>query len=61
MSLHPTMTNDDLFFIIDAIMQIGKNHKKWVRDYSYDKHTNEFTNLKPVNKYAVDFKKWFKI
>jgi selenocysteine lyase/cysteine desulfurase len=59
LSLHPTMTTDDLYFTIDAIKKIGMNHKKWAQDYTYDKYTNEFTNKKTKNKYAVDYKKWF--
>jgi selenocysteine lyase/cysteine desulfurase len=60
LSLHPTMTTDDLYFTIDAIKKIGKNHKKWAQDYKYDKHANEFTHKKANHKNAVDYKKWFK-
>jgi selenocysteine lyase/cysteine desulfurase len=42
LSLHPTMTDKELLFIVDAIKQIEKNHKIWKADYLYDKHTNEF-------------------
>ncbi len=43
LSLHPTMTGGELDFIINAVEQIGKNYRKWARDYSYVKHTNEFS------------------
>jgi selenocysteine lyase/cysteine desulfurase len=59
LSLHPTMTTDDLYFTADAIKKIGKNYKKWAQDYSYDKYTNEFTNKKSKGKEAVDYRKWF--
>jgi selenocysteine lyase/cysteine desulfurase len=59
LSLHPTMTTDDLYFTIDAIKKIGKNYKKWAEDYTYDKNINEFTNKKAKRKDAVDYKKWF--
>ncbi len=42
LSLHPTMTNDELDFIIYAIGEIRKNHETWKSDYVYNKHTNEF-------------------
>jgi selenocysteine lyase/cysteine desulfurase len=42
LSLHPTMTEDELRFVIDAIKQIGDNYKEWGKDYIYNKHTNEF-------------------
>ncbi|MFA5403505.1 MAG: aminotransferase class V-fold PLP-dependent enzyme [Ignavibacteria bacterium] len=57
LSLHPTMTTDDLYFTLDAIKKIGKNYKKWSEDYTYDKYTNEFTNKKA--KEFIDYKKWF--
>jgi selenocysteine lyase/cysteine desulfurase len=57
LSLHPTMTTDDLYFTLDAIKKIGKNYNKWAEDYKYDKNTNEFTNKK-VKEY-IDYKKWF--
>ncbi|MCX6305210.1 MAG: aminotransferase class V-fold PLP-dependent enzyme [Bacteroidetes bacterium] len=42
LSLHPTLKDKELNFILDAIGQIVKNHKEWEADYTYDKHTNEF-------------------
>lgn len=61
LSLHPTMTEEELFFSIDAIKQIGKNHGDWMKDYTYDKFTNEFTNIKTMNGGYVDYNKWFEI
>ena len=42
MSLHPTMTNEEVSFIINAIEELAKNHKKWTPDYKYNPETNEF-------------------
>jgi selenocysteine lyase/cysteine desulfurase len=61
LSLHPTMTEEELYFSIDAIKQIGLKHKEWEKDYIYDKHTNEFTNINSVDGGSIDFKKWFEI
>jgi len=41
-SLHPTMKDKELLFIVDALAEIVKNHRQWEVDYVYDKHTNEF-------------------
>jgi selenocysteine lyase/cysteine desulfurase len=41
-SLHPTMTGDEVVYIADALRQIQLNHEAWAGDYSYNKHTNEF-------------------
>jgi selenocysteine lyase/cysteine desulfurase len=57
-SLHPTMTNEELYFCIDALKQISKNHKNWEKDYAYDKSTNEFININVKNGGYVDFTKW---
>jgi selenocysteine lyase/cysteine desulfurase len=42
LSLHPTMTGDELSYIINAIRQIELHHREWALDYSYISHTNEF-------------------
>jgi hypothetical protein len=44
LSLHPTMTDEELDLIADALRIIEKEHKNWEPDYVYNKHTNEFTN-----------------
>lgn len=44
MSLHPTMTNEELVFITNAIRDIVKNIDFWSKDYNYDNKTNEFYN-----------------
>lgn len=51
LSLHPTMTNDELLFITDAIREVQKNHEIWGKDYSYNNKTNEFKHYKePADK-----------
>ncbi|HOK38905.1 MAG TPA: aminotransferase class V-fold PLP-dependent enzyme [Bacteroidales bacterium] len=42
LSLHPTMTDSELNYIIDALKDIAENHKIYSKDYIYDKHKNEF-------------------
>ena len=41
-SLHPTMTDDELDLIVSALGEIAINHKEWAKDYVYNNHTNEF-------------------
>jgi len=43
LSFHPTMKNDEVLYIADALKQIEKNHKAWSQDYAYNRHTNEFS------------------
>jgi selenocysteine lyase/cysteine desulfurase len=58
LSLHPTMTNEDLYIVADALKQIQKNYVKWGADYKYDNRSNEFYH-KSGRHNAVDINKWF--
>ncbi|MCX6276596.1 MAG: aminotransferase class V-fold PLP-dependent enzyme [Bacteroidetes bacterium] len=60
LSLHPTMTDEELRFIIDAIRQIAELHLDWELDYIYNKHTNEFSYK---NEFASDITSdsWFNL
>lgn len=42
LSLHPTMTDEELLFITDAIKQTVEKAAEWQKDYIYDRHTNEY-------------------
>jgi selenocysteine lyase/cysteine desulfurase len=42
LSIHPTMTREEIIFIADALRQIRNNHQEWGSEYTYNKHTNEF-------------------
>jgi len=56
LSLHPTMTNEELLFIINAIDNTNRNASEWGKDYRYDNHTNEFYHKTfPVH----DYSQWF--
>ncbi len=59
LSLHPTMTNDELDFILNAINEIIINVKEWSRDYTYSPKTNEYCH-KSQNKMEFEIiKNWF--
>jgi selenocysteine lyase/cysteine desulfurase len=59
LSLHPTMTDEELLFIIDAIRQVSRNIINWSEDYIYDKQTNEFHHKVHSNNMTEDLEKWF--
>lgn len=61
LSLHPTMTNKELLFIIGAIKEIALNVEEWGKDYIYDSHTNEFQHKSEINRSFTPFSKWFEI
>lgn len=61
LSLHPTMTDEELVFIIDAIRQSVENVPDWKNDYDYDRHTNEF-NYKFSSQGVMPYlNKWFNL
>jgi selenocysteine lyase/cysteine desulfurase len=61
LSLHPTMTNNELYYIIDAIRQVQLNAGKWLKDYIYNNKTNEFRHfLEPADK-SIQIRDWFKL
>lgn len=42
LSLHPTMTDDEIGYILDAIEITVERYQEWAADYVYDKARNEF-------------------
>ncbi|MCU0456414.1 MAG: aminotransferase class V-fold PLP-dependent enzyme [Bacteroidales bacterium] len=60
-SLHPTMTDDELICITDAIRAVTENYVRWSEDYAYDKHTNEFRHLSFPDAESSVYGKWFEI
>jgi selenocysteine lyase/cysteine desulfurase len=61
LSLHPTMTDAELKFIMKALSEIRENHKTWSEDYMYNKHTNEFKHVKDSCQIADRVNGWFKL
>ena len=61
LSLHPTMTNDELLYIIDAIRQTIENADEWKNDYCYDRHTNEFSHCSSAKQGNEMFTDWFEL
>lgn len=59
MSIHPTMTDEELYFIINAIGEIVTDVKRWETDYDYDVHKNEFFHKSGFNSTHDSLKDWF--
>jgi selenocysteine lyase/cysteine desulfurase len=58
LSIHPTMKDEELLYIIDALKQIQRNHREWEKDYTYNKNTNEFRYYHSVND-SINVESWF--
>ena len=61
LSLHPTMTDQELDFILNALKEISINHKEWAEDYVYNKHTNEFRHIADSDHIAERVNEWFRM
>ena len=46
MSIHPTLTDEEVMIIMDAIEDLAANFEEWGKDYEYDETTNEFFHKK---------------
>lgn len=60
-SLHPTMTDEELDYIIDAVSQVAENHKEWGKDYVYSTKTNEFSHKTFNPKIKEQVTEWYNL
>jgi hypothetical protein len=44
-SVHPTMTDGEMDYIIDALKEIERQGSQWAEDYRFNKKTGEFERL----------------
>jgi len=59
LSLHPTMTDEELDFILNAIKEVVRYASEWEKDYMYDIHTNEFHHRSFREKESSGYSHWF--
>jgi selenocysteine lyase/cysteine desulfurase len=59
LSVHPTMTNNELETIVAALHDISKTWKRRVKDYVYSPHTNEYKHISAPKDETVKVRKWF--
>ncbi len=62
-SLHPTMTDEELNFVLYAVKEVTLYHRKWVGDYVYHASKNEFIHLSQTEGTIEDkiMTDWFKL
>ena len=58
---YKTMTNDEIYFIINAIREIVENIENWQTDYDYDLHKNEFFHTADDGSQSEMIRKWFSL
>ena len=59
LSLHPTMTNYELDHILNALEEISLHHQTWMKEYMYNKHTNEFRHIRDNCQITERVNGWF--
>jgi len=59
MSIHPTMTNQEIDYILDALDELCLHHKEWATDYIYNVHTNEFKHIAEPQTEMKLVEEWF--
>lgn len=59
LSLHPTMADEEVIFIADALKQIVNNHDEWSKDYNYQSQNNEYFHKSFEDNKDEKLKKWF--
>lgn len=62
MSLHPTMSDEEIDVVLDAIEALAKNHKIWGQDYERNRH-NQFKHkaLENENETWERIDEWFDV
>ena len=61
MSIHPTMTNEEISFICNALKEITENISDWEKDYNYLPAKNEFVNINTNGELAEKIREYFSI
>ncbi|OOV20238.1 aminotransferase class V-fold PLP-dependent enzyme [Flavobacterium sp. LM4] len=59
LSLHPTLKDEELLFICNAIQKVALCYEEWQKEYQYNPSTNEFENLMAEETIAEDVRDWF--
>lgn len=61
MSIHPTISNEEVQYVCDSIEKVAQNYKEWGKDYTYDEGKNDFVHnsAEPFEKSMVN--NWFNL
>lgn len=59
LSIHPVMTNQEIYYIMDAIEALAQNHQEWSADYHCTLGKNEYTYTKECPSEQDLVREWF--
>lgn len=59
LSIHPTITDEEVNYISESLVTLHKNIEEWSKDYTYDSHKNDYVHktVTPIEESLVQ--KWF--
>ena len=57
-SIHPTMTDAEARYIVEALTELSKHHHDWAEDYVYDRKTNEFRHIDEADTEGIRASGW---
>jgi selenocysteine lyase/cysteine desulfurase len=58
-SIHPTMSDDEINFILVSIEATAFMFAEWMRDYTYDKDSNEYIHRNETKNEQDQVERWF--
>jgi selenocysteine lyase/cysteine desulfurase len=61
MSIHPTTTNSEIHYMLDAIEDIAANFASYSPDYIYNPQKNEFYHRQSTNRHQQMITGWFNL
>ena len=59
LSLHPTTSDGEIDYIIDAVKKVAENAHEWQKDYEYVSAKNEYAFKESKIETPVDYDSWF--
>ena len=61
LSVHPTTTDEEVAYIIDALRETGRNANNWAQEYNYNSHTNEYQHKTGDTALQQTIQQWFRL
>ena len=61
MSIHPTITTEEVLYVCESIKQVVENCEEWGKDYEYDADKNEFIHKTAKTVETDIVNNWFKV
>jgi selenocysteine lyase/cysteine desulfurase len=61
LSIHPTVTTEELNFICRSLKELSENISEWLKDYQYNPISNEYTHKTATSIEKKLVEDWFKI